>query len=214
MFPTIPAQVERVVCINLARRTDRWVACQFEFSRLGLHAQRVEPVFHTSPEVSRCLTQAAILDSARRDRIDRLLVLEDDVQFVGLENLEEPPAFDLCYLGFTCHLDPPSAAEVDGQWLRLVRACHGCYAIIYPHHVLEEVISGLCEDRHRTPIDMWLANRFQPRGAVYCPHPPVAFVRDSPSDISTEPYRQFGKALTLGQYNTAATRLGWKKIIE
>ncbi len=121
---------DKVYCINLERREDRWQQCTKEFDRLGIEVERFEaidgntcgldsaapPLNWTKMKaggVGCTLSHVKILKKAKANGYKNVLVLEDDIEFC--ENfLEEasdflntvPKDWDLIYMGGN-HLQPP-----------------------------------------------------------------------------------------------------------
>jgi hypothetical protein len=196
---------DAVYCINLDRRTDRWAQCQLEFARLGLPVTRFAALSQPTPTRGLCLSVARILEQAQARNLANVLILEDDVEFVHLEKLHDPPEdFDLYYLGFMAHV--VSKFEiVNERWIRLLAHCSCAHAIIYAARIFPTVIAGL---RSAAILDDWLDTHIQPRGATYANNPPVALQRNSPSDLSPEPYRQIMHKALLDQHGLVTLRGG------
>lgn len=107
---------EKIICINLDRRTDRWTASQAEFQQHGLTVERFSAVDGSQiqttgkflPGEAGCrASHLAVLQSAVNSK-KPILILEDDVEFQkdfrGLSALFESvmstmPPWDLLYLG-------------------------------------------------------------------------------------------------------------------
>src|SRR5262252_6816960 len=147
-------KIDRAVCINLDRRTDRWAECQPEFAKLWLPVQRYSAISQPNPNKGLCLSTANVIEQAKNDGLSNVLVLEDDIEFIGLENLVDPPAdFDLYYWGYVHH--SVSTIKVVDRWLQLTSACCGTHAVIYAAHVFQEVIDGLRATSDTIDAHLW-----------------------------------------------------------
>lgn len=112
---------DKIFCINLDERKDRWDRCQEIFSQLNLDVERMPGVHGASgwnsekyPHPARAFegvaagTQAHlnVLDLAFREKIDKVLILEDDIEFIeGFIDLFDqysdyiPEYWEMFYLG-------------------------------------------------------------------------------------------------------------------
>lgn len=212
----LPIKVSKIVCKNLDSRPDRWRECEAEFAKWELDVERVIPEADRNPYRSQCSTTIKILSQAAVDGLDSILILEDDVKFVHLENLIEPPPYtDLYYLGFLPHPAPiASIVGVEGQWLRLRRNCHCSHAIVFYRPIIPYAIDVL-ERRlalgHYSVDRAWSEN-LQPTERVYAPNPIVAIQRNSRSDLCRDVYRQHMGDFIVTRYNDSAANNGYKKI--
>lgn len=75
-------------CINLERRTDRWVQAQKEFNKMGIKAQRVSAVEGCRPEGDLTGAQVSCKNSHKKVwrlvidlKIDMAAIFEDDIIF-------------------------------------------------------------------------------------------------------------------------------------
>ena len=97
---TINNYFSEIYCINLDRRTDRWEECKIEFEKHNLNVKRYSafdgknlPIIDglTPGNVGAIYSHRALLEYAKNNKFNNILILEDDVQFH--ENLKE--LFDL-----------------------------------------------------------------------------------------------------------------------
>lgn len=109
---------EKIYCINLISRTDRWNNCQNQFSKFGIYdVQRFDAVKYNHPKLSAkangrmgcLLSHYKIIKEAKLKNYSNILVLEDDFIFLKepdefntklKKSLDELPAdWDIFYLG-------------------------------------------------------------------------------------------------------------------
>jgi len=113
---------DKVFCINLDRRPDKWAESTAEFDRIGLTVERVSGVDGqtlrptgsiTAGEMGCSLSHSGILKKMVENNWNKILVLEDDAVFIP--NVQEyfeanvaniPTDWDMLYFGGN-HLNPP-----------------------------------------------------------------------------------------------------------
>jgi GR25 family glycosyltransferase involved in LPS biosynthesis len=105
---------DKIYCINLDRRSDRWSICLNEFKKHNLTVERFPAVdgkkitaksdWMTGGRIACCLSHLGIIKQMISQNIQKVLILEDDVQFI--DNLNEvfsekinavPNDFDMLY---------------------------------------------------------------------------------------------------------------------
>ena len=122
---------DRIYCINLDHRTDRWEICEKLFKKFNLDVTRVSPVVigdeeHCclrKPQLSLFRTHKNLIIEAKNQNLKNVLIFEDDVEFCDeVENyngksLEErfsssinflPPNWDVFFLGAGIYTDNKS----------------------------------------------------------------------------------------------------------
>ena len=82
---------EKIYCINLSSRTDRWDMCLRQFSKFGMSdVQRFDAVKYNHPKLSAktnghigcTLSHYNIIKEAKLKNYSNILVLEDDFIFL------------------------------------------------------------------------------------------------------------------------------------
>jgi hypothetical protein len=202
---------DSIKVINLPGRTDRLMECREEFKRVGLKKfDIVVPVPDPRPEMSLLLTNLKLIKQAKAQNIEKLLILEDDVQFVGKIEVEDVfnkkgtkigtktinrPVVNLLatindihyadwkmlYLGATVR---HRLQKVYPNTLRLNYGFSN-HAIAYHNTVYDPVICILQSyaKQYIKPIDRVYLEFIQPTMEVYLCSPMVAVQRESYSDI-------------------------------
>lgn len=122
---TISSYFDKIFCINLAKRKDRWKHAEDQFKRYGFTAERFEgydDVIYQSVRNGNCgctASHRALLEIIAYHRWNRVLVLEDDFEvradfeknFASMFALmvpEVPQDWDMLYLGGG-YAEPPVA---------------------------------------------------------------------------------------------------------
>jgi hypothetical protein len=182
------------ICINLARRPDRWAKAQAQFQQHRLQVTRWNAVDGTaiqpppdwrySPGAYGCtLSHLAAVREARAGKYDSLLIFEDDVEFhPQLRSLfpefmaQVPGDWDAIYFGGIHRLEP---APVSANVVRLVET-NSTYACALRNTVFDAFLS--INERARAPVDE-TAKTLQKQFNFYCFLPHLAWVSRDYSDI-------------------------------
>lgn len=207
----------RVYCVNLDSRPDRWHESKREFNRLGFRAnvKRFPGIVFsgTGPMSGRagCFSSfRAIIQKAKEENLENVLILEDDVLFIGdtLNVLEASIAelsekdWKMFYLGMAItdeFSDAPLSLAGDNLLRMQGGLCH--HATAYHHSIYDKVLEGIpSTDRiaewliENESMERWLAENIQANYGVYCTNPMIATQRPSWSDIDGK-HSDFGKEL-------------------
>jgi glycosyl transferase family 25 len=89
---------DKIYCINLDRRTDRWEECEKIFSKLNLKVERFSAFdgskktynlgYPYDSELAGAISHTKVIEKAKELKLKNVLILEDDVDFIeNLENL-------------------------------------------------------------------------------------------------------------------------------
>ena len=180
---------DRVVVINLDKRTDRMEEFDRQAKEIGLEYIRysaVEAIPQELRPTDACrLSHLQVLQDAVNDGVQRLFVFEDDAQFVpdfdrqlNLFLSKIHPKWDMLYLGAWIHKSEPVADGV----VRLLDS-YSAHAYGINTEFMELALS--CVKHRNQPVDIALS-MLHPRINAYCAKP--ALVGQSPgySDIEKE----------------------------
>ena len=195
---------DKIYCINLDRRPDRWEASQREFDRIGIEVERWIAVdgmeipnrwkdFHSSlkaGEIGVKFSHGFLLNRALGEKFENILILEDDIEFSPTFNedwerwnQEIPTDWDMLYLGGNLVGWNPSPVS------RHVHKGEGLFAI----HALglsRRIIHDLLVDKFsfdpNVPIDTTYARKSTQYNS-YLMVPRMAFQRTDYSDIQNAP---------------------------
>jgi len=206
-MPSALDAFDRVVCINLDERADRWEQVQqtaaailgdaklqrFSAIKPDLALQRVH-----NGRAGCLLSHRRVIENAYRDGLESVLVFEDDLSFdlkfeerIGptIQTLGGTP-WDLFYLGVTPKA--PLLPAGDG----LVRTLGGMttHAIAYHRRAMPELLKRLPDEnrvlrflsRHKS-VDRYYCQHVAARMRCYASSPLLVFQRDDFSDIQQSP---------------------------
>lgn len=190
---------DKMYCINLDRRQDRWAECISEFKRINLTVSKFSAIDGTTlplvPGVSpgnigNTYSHKLIVENAKKEKFNKILVMEDDVEFHEnvIELFDEfqheiPDDWDLLFFGGNHSLnniwmtDP--TIKVTDHIYRVTKCyathCYGVKATAY-----DKMINVL--GKLNNPCDV-LISELQRELNCYVIRPHLAWQRASYSDI-------------------------------
>ena len=187
---------DRIYLINLDRRVDRMNNVRLELLRNNIEYERVSAidgtlitdlefkpyqyVFNHKAEMALAHTLIKVFAEALVAGYEKILVLEDDVEFEQLDLFgaavtDLPEDFDLFYLG----AEHKQAAEHIGPHLLKIKEAYFCHAVGYSAKAMKSLPSSLkqCVCDSLYPV-------VQENGNCYSVFPNIAFQAHSLSDIS------------------------------
>lgn len=137
--------IEKVVYINLAKRSDRREHMEQILAEYDIPAERFEAIEHANGLYGCGLSHLAVLKMARDNGWRNVLILEDDIVFnVSSQVFErqierlfvEGPEFDVCMLDINLQRSKPAAND----WLIRVLYAHCAGAYIVQGHYYQALI--------------------------------------------------------------------------
>jgi hypothetical protein len=184
----------RVFCVNLDRRTDKWELCEKEFAKHNLTVTRLSAIDgNTVPyegrlpagAVGNAMSHARILRIAKEENLQSVLIFEDDVEFV--ERLQDkfnlwvnqlPKDWQLLYLGGNHNWvhDIPLCAPN----LMKITNTYATHAYAVRNTLFDLVIERL--EALSTEGDVIMAE-IQKVSNSYCFRPHLAYQRPGISDV-------------------------------
>jgi hypothetical protein len=193
---------DKIYCINLDSRTDRWEECEKMFNHYGLSVERVSPKIPTidkgglmTTEYSLILTNIDIIKKSKENNYSKILIFEDDVEFCDYFETYTGPSFyerfnksivhlpkewNLFYLG--SGIDTGEKSLI-GDELYSIRFAHTTHAVGINSTFFDECINRL-ENCH-TPLDITYVHVMKELGYVYSFYPNLVSQRASYSDIQS-----------------------------
>ena len=207
---------EKIYCINLKHRIDRWESCISQFSSLGI-SERVsirEGIICNHPKLSKkqnaqigcALSHYYILKEAQKNNYSNVLVLEDDFLFLDKgeflkSNLEKstaelPKNWDLFYLGgFFVKGYSYDPVEKYSKNLLKVNTCFCTHAISYSNSGANKILKNLRLDlesevlafsEEYEAIDWYLVRDFQKDNNCFAPENLLCIQKEGYSDIEKQ----------------------------
>lgn len=190
---------EKIYCINLSNRTDRWDHCQNQFSKFGIYnVQRFDAVKCNHPGLSAkanahigcVLSHYNIIKEAKLKNYSNILVLEDDFLFLKEPNelniklkksLDElPPDWDIFYLGcnFVKGYDYEPAERLSDNLIK-VNTGFCTHSLAYSSKGMDKILKSfkvnsesdiLYFSREYESIGWYLVREFQYKNNCFAPN--------------------------------------------
>jgi GR25 family glycosyltransferase involved in LPS biosynthesis len=186
---------DKIYCINLDKRTDRWSDCQQEFVKHNIIAERfsavdgkiVDQVPPLLPGQIGCLiSQLSVIKMAKESNLSSVMILEDDVEFCDdfSNQFDEcmklvPDNWNMIFLGAN-HIQKPNKINERIYKLNYSYSAH-CYAI--RNNMFDPLINILSITKD--PLDVVYAN-IQSSINAYVVNPHLAWQKPGYSDICEE----------------------------
>ena len=84
-------RVDKIFCINLDKRPDRWKVALSEFNKVGLgsHVERYSAIEHEEGCIGCALSHYNIIKKAKEEGYKNVLIFEDDVEFLRTDQFED-----------------------------------------------------------------------------------------------------------------------------
>jgi GR25 family glycosyltransferase involved in LPS biosynthesis len=190
---------EKIYCVNLERRPERWDICKEVFSQYNINVERYEAVDGTKHdrvgkmshgEVGCLLSHLNILKKCKEDNVSNVLILEDDVEFCSnfdklfSEYIKEVPEWDILYLGATHALCYPYMNRPP------IKVTDHVYKVYNAHATHAYAINSSCYDllidfvsKMEGPLDV-IYTKLQSYLRTYIFRPHLAWQRSDFSDIA------------------------------
>jgi GR25 family glycosyltransferase involved in LPS biosynthesis len=215
---------DRIYCINLPHRTDKWEKCKEEFAKynfldkvIRFNGVQIQGSFyHVNVRAAGCfLSHLEIINKCKEENVKNVLILEDDVEFYNdpIKNLSlsinelKDKDWDIFYLGMNVtdekFKDP--LERVSPNLLR-IKSALTTHAISYNNVVYSKILNLVPRGLEFLPwmlqnesFDGWLMREFLHQNNCFCPNEYLATQRDSFSDINLGP-TTFGKGIMENFY--------------
>lgn len=190
---------EKIYCINLEKRSDRWKLSQEQFLTHNIQVERYNAVDGTNHErigrmshgeIGCLLSHLNILKECKEKNISNVLIFEDDVEFdqnfneLFFEYVKEVPEWDILYFGAThalCYpyMDRPPIKVTDHVYkVYNAHATHAYAVNSSCYNLLIDFISKM-----ESPLDV-IYTKLQAQLRTYIFRPHLVWQRSDYSDIA------------------------------
>lgn len=179
-------KVDKIVCLNLLHRTDRFIDFTEQAEKYSIPFDRVNAIRDTESG-ARGLRDTMV--KLFREEIDKgtehLLVFEDDASIV-VEPLtfhntmdavmkQLPENYHMVFLG--CQITVNGCKFAYPNLIRVIKA-FSTHSVLYSLQGMKEMV-----DRISYPIDNWIVDEIEPMGNSYCTYPFLCSQKPGISDI-------------------------------
>lgn len=172
---------EKIWCINLDKRTDRWQLAQEEFEKMGIleKVERFSAIQHNDGRMGIIKSNLAIVKDAKEKGYNNVLVFEDDVQFIeskettydvlnkAIEQIQQKPAikWSLFYLGANTNDNNKLIKFKDRPNLIYLKNSYAVHAMCYSKSIYDKFIKYAEKVNAITKfndiLDVWIAQEVQ-----------------------------------------------------
>jgi GR25 family glycosyltransferase involved in LPS biosynthesis len=158
---------ERIYCLNLDRRTDRWDHACNEFKKINTNVERFSAIDGllleyndnnvTLPELGCMMSHLNIIKQCKNDNVSNVLIFEDDIKFkdnfisVFGETIDHIPTWDMLYFGGRQIINP---TQIDTNIYKLHK-CYTTHAYAANHTIFDNIIEYV--SKLEKPIDVYLS---------------------------------------------------------
>jgi GR25 family glycosyltransferase involved in LPS biosynthesis len=177
---------QKIYCINLDRRTDRWKDASELFQSYGIEVERVSGIEDEIPWNGLRKTVIGIFKRAIEEGLETILIFEDDIDWSNdFSNSFErcwnslPDDWDMFYFSAAHQYWPPKHNDL----LFKLTWSTAAHAIGFKRRCFDAVLHDL--ENSMDAIDV-IYSRLQTRLNAYCCINPIAWQRRSFSDIERE----------------------------
>lgn len=198
MNKTLNNYFERIYCVNLDRRPERWESSRKQFFKHHLNVERFSAVDGKNckqvnalkpGEIGCLMSHLNILLECQKNNIENVLITEDDVEFcdnlneVFFKYEKELPRWDMLYLGANHALcnpyenNPP--IKITEHVYRILHA-YSTHAYAVNKSCYQYLIDHISQMTH--PLDV-MYSRVQKKLNVYLFRPHLAWQSEGYSDI-------------------------------
>jgi GR25 family glycosyltransferase involved in LPS biosynthesis len=199
---TLNSYFDKIYCINLDRRTDRWEECLIEFEKHSIDVERFSAIDGkdlkllsglNSGQVGAIYSHIGVIQKSKESNLDNVLILEDDVEFhdnvnqMFFDYIENVPSdWDIIFFGGNHSENNIWMTEplipVTEHVYKIIRSyANHCYAV--KNTVYDKLIEAL--SRKDKPNDVLVSN-IQKELNCYLFRPHLAWQRPSYSDLQEE----------------------------
>lgn len=197
---TLNDYFEKIICINLDKRPDRWLSVLDECSKNSISVERFSAIdgkaLHSSlylkqGEIGCAMSHLAVIQRAKQEKLKNILILEDDVRFCldintkFFQYIEDLPRWDFLYLGANHALNNKCMSSLNGP----IKISNNIYKLkeAYAMHAIavNETVYDLILELHNNltkPIDVLYAG-LQKQTQAYVLFPNLAWQAAGFSDI-------------------------------
>lgn len=188
---------DKIYCINLDKRTDRWTESEDEFNKVGIQVERFKAYEGDNRPLAFNRSQYECLKKGLDDGCEKFLILEDDVEFrnwqhAGLAFNELPHNWGVVELG--CNLIGCGGMEFDkplpySKHLRVIVDAWQTHAVGYTREMAQWIVDNFpyWKDEYMVEglviYDEWLRVNVLKKFFCFVVSPQVAVQRPSFSDI-------------------------------
>lgn len=194
---------EKIWCINLDKRTDRWELAQEEFSKMGIldKVERFSAIEHQDGRVGVIKSNLAVVKDAKEKGYNNVLVFEDDMKFIeskektyevlnnAIQQIDQKPQirWSLFYLGANTNDNNKLIKLKQRPNLIYLKNSFAVHAMCYNRSIYDKFIRYAEKvdniRKFSDILDVWIAQEVQPVQTCLMTNTMLCTQRNSFSDI-------------------------------
>ena len=191
---------DKIYCINLDRREDRWKETSEELNKWGLSecVSRYSAIdgntlsndtVINNGELGILNTHIKIINEAKENNYKNILILEDDIEFTEeIENIDEymsliPSDWDMIYFGGNHNKHMGNNINLINDKIIKLNETYGIHCVAINNSIYDLILEVI--NRKSKPIDVYYAD-IQKSYECYGFNPSMALQRESFSDIQNK----------------------------
>ena len=191
---------DKIYCINLDRRTDRWDETQTELKKWGLENEVVRysgidgntlknETQIKGGELGILNTHLKIINESKEKEYKNILILEDDIEFTEkIKLLDEymsivPNDWDMIYFGGNHNKHMGKKINYLNDKIIKLEETYGIHCVAINDSIYDLILNVI--DKRKKPIDVYYAD-IQKNYNCYGFNPSIALQRVSYSDIQNK----------------------------
>lgn len=188
---------DKIFCINLSSNTHDWQDLQHVFNELNLKVERFEAIDGktlnssnypiTSSELGCFKSHLKIIEYAKYNNYKRILIFEDDVEFVNKFNekiktyfAQIPDKWSMLYFGAN-HIKTPTLVSKN---ILKIQHSYTTHAYAINSEIFNTILNH--SELFRYPLDVFYANYIHPNYPCYCFYPHLIYQKDRFSSIQNK----------------------------
>lgn len=182
---------DKIYCINLDERQDRWVSAKKEFELIGIsNYERFSAIKNDIGHIGCRDSHIEVIKDAKKNNYNKILILEDDFVFINknknlidsilkqLSNVE----WELFYFGATVHLYDGKLVTVDEN-LVLTNFAYTTHSYAVNSNVFDFIIEN---GKNHEIIDVFYNSNIVINKKTFISNPMICLQRESYSNVENK----------------------------
>lgn len=179
---------DKIYCINLDERNDRWEESKKEFKKMNIsNVKRISAIKNEKGHLGCRDSHIEVIKDAKKNNYDKILIFEDDFTFINqddglissiLKQLSKQE-WDLFYFGATVHLYDGKLKPVDTN-LVLTNFAYTTHSYAVNSKSFDFIIDNA---KNNEIIDVFYNDHIVSNSKSYISNPMICLQRESYSDV-------------------------------